>query len=87
MRVATEGDIGGRLYQRLGDLRVHVYPETPDIEWSKERADDELRDEAASLGADAVIHVKYAKRTPTSMGARRVAPGGGTVVAVRGARK
>lgn len=63
--VVTAGDIDGRLYQRLGDIRVRVYPESPDRQSTEERANDELRVEAASLGADAVIHVKYTNRTPT----------------------
>lgn len=63
--VVTDGDFPDRLYQRLGELRVRIYPESADEAKSEARADDELRSEAASLGADAVIHVRYGNRTAT----------------------
>lgn len=57
------GDYGAALYQRLGEIRVRLYrinpfvpPREADLDWA-------LRTEAAKLGADAVIFVKYGNRT------------------------
>ena len=63
--LVTAGDIEDRAYQRLGLLRVRVSRSTPfHPEATEAEADIELQDEAAKLGADAVIQVKYNNRTP-----------------------
>lgn len=65
----TTGDFEGRAYQRLGHLRVRVIRTTPiHPPASRSEADAELQDEAARLGADAVILVKYGNRTPDFLG-------------------
>lgn len=56
----TEGDITNRPYISLGDLSVTVNKTTifhPDP--TKEMVDLKLKEEAAKLGADAVIYVRY----------------------------
>lgn len=58
--LVTEGDIADRPYQSLGDISVTVNKTTifhPDP--TKELVAVKLREEAAKLGADAVVHVRY----------------------------
>ena len=57
------GDYEEALYQRLGQIRVRLYRINPLVPPSEEDLDWALRGEAAKLGADAVIFVKYGKRT------------------------
>jgi len=56
----TEGDIPDRKYSSLGDISVTVNKTTvfhPDP--TRPMVDQKLKEEAAKLGADAVIHVRY----------------------------
>lgn len=62
--VVTEQDLPDKLYQVLGDVRVRIYPEGPGKTLTRERTKLYLQKEAALLGADAVIHVRYGNRTP-----------------------
>lgn len=63
--LVTTEDIEDHAYQRLGLLRVRVIRTTPlHPAVTEGEADIELQDEAARLGADAVIQVKYYNRTP-----------------------
>jgi len=56
----TEGDITSRPYTALGDLSVTVNKTTIfHPEPTKEMVDSKLKEEAAKLGADAVIYVRY----------------------------
>lgn len=56
----TEGDITNRPYISLGDLSVTVNKTTIfHPEPTKEMVDSKLKEEAAKLGADAVIYVRY----------------------------
>lgn len=56
----TEGDITSRPYISLGDLSVTVNKTTIfHPEPTKEMVDSKLKEEAAKLGADAVIYVRY----------------------------
>jgi len=58
--VITEGDIGDRPYETIGDISVTVNKTTlfhPDP--TKELVAQKLRDEASEIGADAVILVRY----------------------------
>ena len=57
------GDYEEALYQRLGEIRVRLYRINPFVPPREEDLDGALRGEAAKLGADAVIFVKYGKRT------------------------
>lgn len=56
----TEGDITDRKYESLGDIAVTVNKTTlfhPDP--TREMVNEKLKDEAAKLGANAVIFVRY----------------------------
>lgn len=58
--IVTEGDITDRKYRVIADISVNVnkttiFNEDP----TREKVDEKLRDEAATLGADAVILVRY----------------------------
>ena len=58
--ILFEGDIPDRPYEALGDISVTVNKITifhPDP--TKDMVARQLREEAAKLGADAVIHVRY----------------------------
>ncbi len=56
----TEGDMTNRPYVSLGDLTVTVNKTTIfHPEPTKEMVDAKLKEEAAKLGADAVIYVRY----------------------------
>ncbi len=56
----TEGDITNRPYISLGDLSVTVNKTTIfHPEPTREMVDSKLKEEAAKLGADAVIYVRY----------------------------
>jgi len=56
----TENDITDRRYQSLGDVSVVVRKATIfDADPTRERVDEALRREAARLGADAVVLVRY----------------------------
>lgn len=58
----TESDITDRKYEQLGDIAVTVNKTTvfhPDP--TKELVNDKLKAEAAKLGANAVIFVRYGK--------------------------
>lgn len=56
----TEGDITDRTYQSLGDISVTVNKTTIfHPEPTRELVNIKLKEEAAKLGADAVIHVRY----------------------------
>ena len=58
--VITEGDITDRRYSVLGDISVTVNKTTmfhPDP--TRDQVNDRLREEAAKVGADAVIFVRY----------------------------
>lgn len=55
-----EGDVSDRAYETLGDISVTVRKTTifhPDP--TREMVAERLQEEAAKLGADAVIHVRY----------------------------
>jgi len=58
--VITETDITDRKYKVLGDIAVTVNKTTIfHSDPTKEQVNEELRKEAAKLGADAVIFVRY----------------------------
>ena len=55
-----EGDVSDRAYETIGDISVTVNKTTifhPDP--TREMVTERLKEEAAKLGADAVIHVRY----------------------------
>jgi hypothetical protein len=67
----TEGDITDRTYVSLGDITVTVNKTTvfhPDP--TRAQVNQKLKEEAAELGADAVIFVRYGGRgiSPLSWG-------------------
>lgn len=56
----TDGDIADRPYTVLGDISVTVNKTTVfHADPTKEMVNEKLKEEAAKLGADAVIHVRY----------------------------
>lgn len=56
----TEGDIPDRKYSSLGDINVTVNKTTVfHADPTREMVNQKLKAEAAKLGADAVIHVRY----------------------------
>lgn len=58
--VVTETDISDRKYKVLGDVEVTVNKTTIfHSDPTREKVNEELRKEAAKLGADAVILVRY----------------------------
>lgn len=58
--VITEGDITDRAYTVLGDISVTVNKTTIfNADPTREMVNAKLREEAANLGADAVIFVRY----------------------------
>jgi hypothetical protein len=58
----TEGDITDRKYVSLGDITVTVNKTTVfHSDPTKEQVNAKLKEEAASLGADAVIFVRYGR--------------------------
>ncbi len=55
-----EGDVSDRAYETIGDISVTVNKTTifhPDP--TRDMVTERLKEEAAKLGADAVIHVRY----------------------------
>jgi len=58
--VVTETDISDRKYKVLGDIEVTINKTTIfHSDPTQEKVNEELRKEAAKLGADAVILVRY----------------------------
>jgi uncharacterized protein YbjQ (UPF0145 family) len=58
--LVTAGDLASRNYSSLGDITVTVNKTTIfHAEPTREMVNQKLREEAAKLGADAVIHVRY----------------------------
>lgn len=58
--ILRDGDIPDRRYEAVGDLSVTVNKTTIfHDDPTREMVDEKLREEAAKLGADAVIHVRY----------------------------
>jgi len=56
----TENDITERSYDVLGDIKVNVNKTTIfNKDPTREQVDDKLREEAAKIGANAVILVRY----------------------------
>jgi uncharacterized protein YbjQ (UPF0145 family) len=56
----TENDITDRRYESLGDISVAVRKTTIfDSDPTRERVDEALKREAARIGADAVVLVRY----------------------------
>ncbi|MGE0253928.1 MAG: hypothetical protein AB7N54_15965 [Alphaproteobacteria bacterium] len=58
--LVTEGDITDRKYLSLGDISVSVSKNTIfDSDPTRKLVDEKLREEAAALGADAVVFARY----------------------------
>jgi hypothetical protein len=58
--VVTEGDVTDHKYRVVGDISVNVNKTTIfDADPTREKVDEKLREEAAKLGADAVVLVRY----------------------------
>lgn len=58
--IVTENDINDRPYTSLGDISVTVRKVTIfDSDPTKEKVNDALKEEAADMGADAVVLVRY----------------------------
>lgn len=58
--IVTEADIGDRKYKVLGDIDVKVNKTTIfHKDPTKEQVNEKLKEQAAKLGADAVILVRY----------------------------
>ncbi len=58
--IITENDITDRTYTVLGDISIGVRKTTIfNRDPTREQADQKLREEAAKLGADAVVLVRY----------------------------
>jgi len=58
--ILTREDITDRKYQAIGDVKVVVSRNyLPDPDPTQQEVDQQLKDTAASLGADAVILVRY----------------------------
>ncbi len=58
--IVTQNDITDRPYRALGDIDVTVSKWTIfDADPTPAKVDDELREKAASMGADAVVLVRY----------------------------
>jgi hypothetical protein len=58
--ILTEGDITDRPYRSLGDISVTVRKMTIlDSDPTRAKVDEALKDKAATMGADAVVLVRY----------------------------
>lgn len=58
--IITENDITDRRYRALGDIKVNVAKWTLfDKDPTREKVNEALQEKAASMGADAVVLVRY----------------------------